>query len=50
MFGGFAPPQFSEEEIEQFSKEASWSVKQFFVTAVVLYLSPFVTEAVLGSL
>ncbi|KAI1273736.1 mitochondrial outer membrane translocase complex, subunit Tom5 [Xylaria sp. FL0933] len=48
MFGGFAPPQLSEEEIRQLEAEANWTVKSFITTAVVLYLSPFVVEAVSG--
>ncbi|KAI0487535.1 mitochondrial outer membrane translocase complex, subunit Tom5 [Xylaria cf. heliscus] len=48
MFGGFAPPQLSEEEIRQLEGEANWTVKQFLTTAVVLYISPFVVEAVSG--
>ncbi|KAI0393765.1 mitochondrial outer membrane translocase complex, subunit Tom5 [Xylariaceae sp. FL0594] len=46
MFGGFQPPQLSPEEIQQLEGEASFTVKQFFATAIVLYLSPFVVEAV----
>ncbi|KAI0458174.1 hypothetical protein F5B21DRAFT_500818 [Xylaria acuta] len=38
MFGGFAPPQLSEEEIRQLEGEANWTVKQFLATAVVLYI------------
>ncbi|KAI1818927.1 hypothetical protein F4861DRAFT_234879 [Xylaria intraflava] len=38
MFGGFAPPQLSAEEIELLENEASWSVKSFFATAAVLYI------------
>ncbi|KAI0440147.1 mitochondrial outer membrane translocase complex, subunit Tom5 [Xylaria telfairii] len=48
MFGGFAPPQLSEEEIKQLEGEANWTIKQFIATAVVLYISPFVVEAVSG--
>ncbi|GAW26043.1 hypothetical protein SAMD00023353_2000040 [Rosellinia necatrix] len=46
MFGGFAPPQLSEEEIQLLEEESTWTVKQFLTTAVVLYFSPFVVEAV----
>ncbi|KAI1199167.1 mitochondrial outer membrane translocase complex, subunit Tom5 [Nemania serpens] len=49
MFGGFAPPQLSEEETRQLEDEANWTVKQFIATAVVLYISPFVIEAVSGA-
>ncbi|KAF2966589.1 hypothetical protein GQX73_g6954 [Xylaria multiplex] len=38
MFGGFAPPQLSAEEIRQLEDEATWTVKQFITTAVVLYI------------
>ncbi|KAH8162983.1 hypothetical protein CIB48_g5263 [Xylaria polymorpha] len=34
MFGGFAPPQLPEEEIQQLEGEANWTVKQFIATAV----------------
>ncbi|KAI1112077.1 mitochondrial outer membrane translocase complex, subunit Tom5 [Nemania sp. NC0429] len=46
MFGGFAPPQLSAAEIQQLEDEANWTVKQFLATAVVLYISPFVIDAV----
>ncbi|KAI1184505.1 mitochondrial outer membrane translocase complex, subunit Tom5 [Nemania serpens] len=49
MFGGFAPPQLSAAEIKQLEDEASWTLKQFLATAVVLYISPFVVEAVSGA-
>ncbi|KAI3341170.1 mitochondrial outer membrane translocase complex, subunit Tom5 [Ustulina deusta] len=49
MFGGFAPPQLSAEETRQLENEANWTVKQFLATALVLYISPFVVEAVSGS-
>ncbi|KAI0968901.1 hypothetical protein F4678DRAFT_441853 [Xylaria arbuscula] len=38
MFGGFAPPQLSAEELRQLEGEANWTVKQFLATAVVLYI------------
>ncbi|KAI3326873.1 hypothetical protein HD806DRAFT_531469 [Xylariaceae sp. AK1471] len=38
MFGGFAPPQLSAEEIRELEGEANWTVKQFLATAVVLYI------------
>ncbi|KAI2639233.1 hypothetical protein GGS21DRAFT_506524 [Xylaria nigripes] len=38
MFGGFAPPQLSKEEIRILEREAGWTVKSFFVTAAVLYI------------
>ncbi|KAL0937247.1 uncharacterized protein CTRU02_206978 [Colletotrichum truncatum] len=46
MFGGFAPPQLSEEEIKQMESEASFSVQQVLVSAVLLYFSPFAVDAV----
>ncbi|TKW51265.1 hypothetical protein CTA1_3587 [Colletotrichum tanaceti] len=48
MFGAFAPPQLSEEEIKQMEAEASFSVQQVVVSAVLLYLSPFAIDAVSG--
>jgi hypothetical protein len=48
MFGGFAPPQLSDEELRMLEDEANWTVKQFLTTAIVLYFSPFVVEAVSG--
>ncbi|KAI0877997.1 mitochondrial outer membrane translocase complex, subunit Tom5 [Hypoxylon argillaceum] len=48
MFGGFAPPQLTADEIKQFEDEANWNIKQFLATAVVLYISPFVIGAVSG--
>ncbi|KAF4780163.1 hypothetical protein CPAR01_09989 [Colletotrichum paranaense] len=45
MFGGFAPPQLSEEEIKQMEAEANFSIQQVVVSAVLLYLSPFVIDA-----
>ncbi|CAI0655353.1 unnamed protein product [Colletotrichum noveboracense] len=44
MFGGFAPPQLSEEEIKQMEAEASFTVQQVLVSAVLLYLSPFAVD------
>ncbi|KAI1747249.1 hypothetical protein F4782DRAFT_446669 [Xylaria castorea] len=38
MFGGFAPPQLSEQEMRQLEGEANWTVKQFLAAAVVLYI------------
>ncbi|KAJ3938666.1 uncharacterized protein N0V96_011396 [Colletotrichum fioriniae] len=38
MFGGFAPPQLSEEEIKQMEAEANFSIQQVVVSAVLLYL------------
>ncbi|KAI2781258.1 hypothetical protein F4815DRAFT_466912 [Daldinia loculata] len=37
MFGGFAPPQFSKEELEQHETEATSTVQLFFGAAVLLY-------------
>ncbi|KAI0521049.1 mitochondrial outer membrane translocase complex, subunit Tom5 [Xylaria bambusicola] len=50
MFGGFAPPQLSAEEMRQLEGEANFTVKSFFATALVLYISPFVVDAVSGFL
>ncbi|KAH7126274.1 mitochondrial import receptor subunit OR translocase-domain-containing protein [Dactylonectria estremocensis] len=38
MFGGFAPPQQSKEEIRALEAEADFTVQQAVVTAVLLYL------------
>ncbi|OTB01832.1 hypothetical protein M426DRAFT_14139 [Hypoxylon sp. CI-4A] len=46
MFGGFAPPQFSKEELEQHEAVANSTVRQFLTAAVVLYFSPFAVDAV----
>ncbi|KAF6811449.1 hypothetical protein CMUS01_06761 [Colletotrichum musicola] len=46
MFGGFAPPQLTEEEIKQMEAEASFTVQQVLVSSVLLYLSPFAIDAV----
>ncbi|KAM0323679.1 hypothetical protein ACHAQA_008614 [Verticillium albo-atrum] len=46
MFGGFAPPQLSEEEIRQMEAEANFNIQQILVSAVMLYLSPFAIDAV----
>ncbi|KAF9875105.1 hypothetical protein CkaCkLH20_07371 [Colletotrichum karsti] len=40
-----APPQLSEEEIKQMEAEASFTIQQVAVSAVLLYLSPFVIDA-----
>ncbi|KAI1818569.1 mitochondrial outer membrane translocase complex, subunit Tom5 [Poronia punctata] len=45
MFG-YQPPQLSAEEIRELEGEAAFTLKQFFATAAVLYISPFVVEAV----
>ncbi|TPX11078.1 uncharacterized protein E0L32_007939 [Thyridium curvatum] len=45
MFGGFAPPQASEEEIRQQEQEATFTIQRFLATSVLLYLSPFVIDA-----
>ncbi|KAH7037254.1 mitochondrial outer membrane translocase complex, subunit Tom5 [Microdochium trichocladiopsis] len=45
MFGGFAPPQFSKEEIRALEAEANSTVNRFIATAFVLYISPFVIDA-----
>ncbi|KAI1472428.1 mitochondrial outer membrane translocase complex, subunit Tom5 [Daldinia caldariorum] len=46
MFGGFAPPQFSKEELEHHEAEAASTVQFFFGTAILLYLSPFAVDIV----
>ncbi|KAI1778859.1 mitochondrial outer membrane translocase complex, subunit Tom5 [Hypoxylon cercidicola] len=46
MFGGFAPPTFSKEEIEHHEAEAMFSVRSFLATAVALYFVPFAVDAV----
>ncbi|KAI0138350.1 mitochondrial outer membrane translocase complex, subunit Tom5 [Pestalotiopsis sp. NC0098] len=45
MFG-FAPPQLSAEEIRELESQANFTVKSFAATAVALYFSPFVIDAV----
>ncbi|KAI5467868.1 mitochondrial outer membrane translocase complex, subunit Tom5 [Mariannaea sp. PMI_226] len=44
MFGGFAPPQQSREEIRALEAQASFTIQGALTTAVVLYLSPFAIE------
>ncbi|ODA84359.1 hypothetical protein RJ55_02881 [Drechmeria coniospora] len=39
MFGGFAPPQQSPEEIRAMEAEATFTVQQVVATAFMLYLS-----------
>ncbi|KAI1457306.1 mitochondrial outer membrane translocase complex, subunit Tom5 [Annulohypoxylon moriforme] len=46
MFGGFAPPQYTQEEIEQQEAEATGTVQSFLAAAVVLYFAPFAIDAV----
>lgn len=46
MFAGFAPPQLSKEEMAQLEAEANSTVRNFLATAVVLYISPFMINAV----
>ncbi|KAK1979105.1 hypothetical protein LZ30DRAFT_727101 [Colletotrichum cereale] len=41
MFGGFAPPQLSEEEIKQMESEASFTVQQVLVSSILLYLCTY---------
>ncbi|SPO00232.1 uncharacterized protein DNG_03079 [Cephalotrichum gorgonifer] len=48
MFGGFAPPQISEEEMRLAEAEAGFTVQSSVVAAVILYLSPFAIDAVKG--
>ncbi|KAH6885355.1 mitochondrial import receptor subunit OR translocase-domain-containing protein [Thelonectria olida] len=38
MFGGFAPPQQSKEEIRALEAEANFTVQGAITTAVLLYL------------
>ncbi|OTA62691.1 hypothetical protein K449DRAFT_433598 [Hypoxylon sp. EC38] len=45
MFGGFAPPQYSKEELEHHEAEATITVQRFLTTAVVLYFAPFAVDA-----
>ncbi|RSM09393.1 hypothetical protein CDV31_007699 [Fusarium ambrosium] len=44
MFGGFAPPQQSQEEIRALEAEATFTIQQAVATAVLLYLSPFAID------
>lgn len=44
MFGGFAPPQQSKEEIRALEADAHFTIQQALTTIVVLYLSPFVID------
>ncbi|KAK0392885.1 hypothetical protein NLU13_2379 [Sarocladium strictum] len=46
MFGGFAPPQQSKEEIRAMEAEATFTVQQVAAAAVMLYLSPFAIDMV----
>lgn len=46
MFGGFAPPQLSDEEIRAAEAEATFTVQRALAAAVALYLSPFAVDAV----
>ncbi|KAI1263521.1 mitochondrial outer membrane translocase complex, subunit Tom5 [Xylariaceae sp. FL1019] len=49
MFGGgFAPPQLSKEEMSMLETEANVNVKAWAATAIVLYISPFLVDAVTG--
>ncbi|KAI1400691.1 mitochondrial outer membrane translocase complex, subunit Tom5 [Hypoxylon fuscum] len=45
MFGGFAPPTYTKEELEQHEAEATSTVRNFLTTAVVLYFAPFAVDA-----
>ncbi|KAB5562697.1 mitochondrial import receptor subunit OR translocase-domain-containing protein [Coniochaeta sp. 2T2.1] len=38
MFGGFAPPQLSPEELRQAEAEANFTIQTAVATAVALYL------------
>ncbi|KAG5998851.1 hypothetical protein E4U52_003637 [Claviceps spartinae] len=44
MFGGFAPPQQSPEEIRTMEAEAVFTVQQVVAAAFMLYLSPFAID------
>lgn len=44
MFGGFAPPQQSDEEIRAMEAEAAFTIQQVLTTAFMLYLSPFAID------
>ncbi|KLP02731.1 uncharacterized protein FFB20_03305 [Fusarium fujikuroi] len=46
MFGGFAPPQQSQEEIRALEADAAFTVQGAITTAVLLYLSPFAINLV----
>ncbi|KAH7261331.1 mitochondrial outer membrane translocase complex, subunit Tom5 [Fusarium redolens] len=46
MFGGFAPPQQSREEIRALEADAAFTVQGAITTVVLLYLSPFAIDLV----
>ncbi|KAF4124413.1 Mitochondrial import receptor subunit or translocase [Geosmithia morbida] len=46
MFGGFAPPQQSPQEIRALEAEAAFTIQQVAATAFMLYLSPFAIDLV----
>ncbi|KAK3904019.1 mitochondrial outer membrane translocase complex, subunit Tom5 [Staphylotrichum tortipilum] len=46
MFGGFQPPQATAEEIRAAEAEAAFTIQRVVAAAAVLYLSPFVVDAV----
>ncbi|KAG5915733.1 hypothetical protein E4U42_007923 [Claviceps africana] len=49
MFGGFAPPQQSQEEIRAMEAEATFTVQQVVAAAFMLYLyvtAPFAIDMV----
>ncbi|KAM0197722.1 hypothetical protein ACHAPA_001638 [Fusarium lateritium] len=46
MFGGFAPPQQSPEEIRALEADAAFTVQGAVTTVVLLYLSPFAIDLV----
>ncbi|CCC08643.1 mitochondrial outer membrane translocase complex, subunit Tom5 [Copromyces sp. CBS 386.78] len=46
MFGGFQPPALSREELQAAEAEATFTIQRAVFTAVALYLSPFVIDAV----
>ncbi|EHA45839.1 hypothetical protein MCOR27_000875 [Pyricularia oryzae] len=46
MFGGFEPPQLSEEQLRMAEEEATFAVKHFVAASVILYFSPFAIDVV----
>ncbi|KAK0634063.1 mitochondrial outer membrane translocase complex, subunit Tom5 [Immersiella caudata] len=45
MFGGFQPPQLSQEELRAAEAEASFTIQAAVAGAVSLYFSPFLIDA-----
>uniref|UniRef100_UPI003F77883D Mitochondrial import receptor subunit tom5 n=1 Tax=Chaetomium thermophilum (strain DSM 1495 / CBS 144.50 / IMI 039719) TaxID=759272 RepID=UPI003F77883D len=46
MFGGCQPPQPSPEELRAAEAEAASTIQRAIATAAVLYLAPFIVDAV----